>query len=33
LSPVGDHILQKITTMYQSRFRTNKIARPPQTKT
>jgi hypothetical protein len=33
LSPVGDHILQEINTLYLTRFRTYKIARPPQTKT
>ncbi len=32
LSPVGDHILQEFNTLYLSRFRTNKISRPPQTK-
>ncbi len=29
LSPVGDHILQEFLT----RFRTYKVARPPETKT
>ncbi len=33
LSPVGDHILQEFNTLYLIRFRTYKIARPPQTKT
>ncbi len=33
LSSVGDHILQEFKTMYFTRFRTYKIARPPQTKT
>jgi hypothetical protein len=33
LSPVGDHILQEFNTLYLTRFRTYKIARPPQTKT
>jgi hypothetical protein len=33
LSPVGDHILQEfINTQYLTRFRTYKIATPPQTK-
>jgi hypothetical protein len=32
LSPVGDHILQEFNTLYLTRFRTYKIARPPQTK-
>ncbi len=31
LSPVGDHILQQFKTLYLTRFRTYKIARPPQT--
>jgi hypothetical protein len=33
LSPVGDHILQEFNTLYLTRFRTFKIARPHQTKT
>ncbi len=33
LSPVGDHILQEFNTMYLTRFRACKTARPPQTKT
>jgi hypothetical protein len=33
LSPVGDHILQEFNTLYLNRFRTDKIARPPHTKT
>jgi hypothetical protein len=33
LSPVGGHILQKCNTLYLTRFRTYKIAIPPQTKT
>ncbi len=33
LSPVGDHILQVFNTLYLTRFRTYKIATPPQTKT
>jgi hypothetical protein len=33
LSCVGDHILQELKTLYLTRFRTYKIARPPQTKT
>ncbi len=33
LSPVGDHILQEFNTLYVTRFRTYRIARPPQTKT
>jgi hypothetical protein len=33
LSSVGDHILQEFKTLYLTRFRTYKIARPPQTKT
>ncbi len=33
LSPVGDHILQEFNTLNLTRFRTYKIARPPQTKT
>ncbi len=32
LSPVGDHILQKFDTLYLTRFRTYKIARPPKQK-
>jgi hypothetical protein len=30
LSPVGDHILQEFNTLHLTRFRTNKIDRPPQ---
>jgi hypothetical protein len=30
---VGDHILQYFNTLYMTRFRTYKIATPPQTKT
>jgi hypothetical protein len=30
LSPVGGHILQEFNTLYLTRFRTYKIARPPQ---
>jgi hypothetical protein len=30
---VVDHILHKFNTLFQTRFRTNKIATPPQTKT
>jgi hypothetical protein len=30
---VGDYILQELNTLYLIRFRTYKIARPPQTKT
>jgi hypothetical protein len=33
VSPVGDHILQEFNTLYLTRIRTYKIARPPQTKT
>jgi hypothetical protein len=33
LSPVVDHILQDLDTLYLTRFRTYKIARPHQTKT
>jgi hypothetical protein len=34
LSPVGDHILLEFNTLYLTKFRTYKIARPPpQTKT
>jgi hypothetical protein len=29
LSPVGDHILQEFKTLYLTRFRTYKIAKPP----
>jgi hypothetical protein len=29
LSPAGDHILQEFNTLYLTRFRTYKIARPP----
>jgi hypothetical protein len=32
LSLVGDHILREFDTPYLTRFRTYKIARPPQTK-
>jgi hypothetical protein len=32
LSCVGDHILQKVNTWFLTRFRTYKIATPPQTK-
>jgi hypothetical protein len=32
LSPVRDHILQEFNTLYLTRFRTYKIARPPQPK-
>ncbi len=32
LSCVGDHILQEFNTLYLTRFRTYKIALPPQTK-
>jgi hypothetical protein len=32
LIPVGDHILGKFNTLYLTRIRTHKIARPPQTK-
>jgi hypothetical protein len=32
LSPVGDHILQEINILSLTRFRTCKIAKPPQTK-
>ncbi len=31
--PVGNHIVQELITLYLTRFRTYKIARPPQTKT
>jgi hypothetical protein len=31
LSPVGNHVLQKFNTLYLTRFRTYKIARPSQT--
>jgi hypothetical protein len=31
LSCVGDHILQEFNTMFLTRFRTHKIALPPQT--
>ncbi len=31
-SPVGDHTLQELNTMYLTRFRTYKIARPSQQK-
>ncbi len=33
LSPVGDHILQDFKILFLTRFKTYKIARPPQTKT
>jgi hypothetical protein len=33
LSLVGGHILQEFNTLYLTRFRTYKIARPSQTKT
>ncbi len=33
MSPVGEHTLQELNTLYLTRFRTYKIARPPQTKT
>jgi hypothetical protein len=33
LSYGGDHILQKFNTLFLIRFRTSKIATPPQTKT
>ncbi len=33
LGPVGDHILQEYKTLFLTRFRTYKIATPPQTKT
>ncbi len=33
LSLVGDHILQEFNTLYLTRFRIYKVARPPQTKT
>jgi hypothetical protein len=33
LSPVGDHILQEFNTLYLTRFRTYKFARPPKQKT
>jgi hypothetical protein len=32
LSPVEDHILQALNILYLTRFRTYKIATPPQTK-
>jgi hypothetical protein len=32
LSPVRDHILQEFNTVYVTRFKTYKNARPPQTK-
>ncbi len=32
-SPVGDHFVQEVNTLYLTRFRTYTIARPPQTKT
>ncbi len=33
LSLVGDHILQEFNTLYLTRLRSYKIARPPETKT
>jgi hypothetical protein len=30
---VGDHILQELNSLFLTRFRTYKIATPPQTKT
>ncbi len=33
LSLIEDHILQEFKTLYLTRFRTYKIARPPQLKT
>ncbi len=33
LSCVGDHILQEFNTLFLTKFRTYKIARPPQTRT
>ncbi len=33
LSLVGDHILQEFNTLYLTRFRVYKIAKPPQTNT
>jgi hypothetical protein len=33
LSPAGDHILLEFNTLYLTRFRTYKIARPPDTNT
>ncbi len=32
MSCVGDHILQEFNTLFLTRFRTYKIARPPQIK-
>ncbi len=32
LIPVRDHILQEFNILYLTRFRTYKIARPPQNK-
>jgi hypothetical protein len=32
MSPVRDHILQDFNTLYPTRFRTHKIARPPPNK-
>ncbi len=32
LSPVGDHILQDFNTLYLTRFKTYKIAKPPPNK-
>ncbi len=31
LSPVGEHVLQEFNTLYLTRLRTSKIARPPET--
>jgi hypothetical protein len=33
MGPVGDHILQEFNTLYLTRFKTYKIARPTETKT
>ncbi len=33
VGPLGDHILQELTTVHLTRYRTYKIARPRQTKT
>jgi hypothetical protein len=32
LNPVEDHILKELNTLYQTGFRTYKIARPPTNK-
>jgi hypothetical protein len=32
LSPVGGHIVQEFNTLYLTRFRNHKIARPPKQK-